>query len=151
MCRLLAPVALICMAPVANATSCNDPNSHSIPNSIVATEIKDEGGRTELYWIIYRDEYCRANRIEVLDAKGQFLAYVTYIYDDADENAHTNLAEVTLDTYAPDGTFLFREHVDGRRLDQSGKLIDNCAFLELAKHLPQLDRRHYERRCRDAS
>jgi hypothetical protein len=149
--RLLVVVLVACAVPVAGATSCNDENSYNVPNSILTTQIKDDGGRTEQQWIVYRDEYCRASRTEVLDERGHFLAYVIYKYDDSGVNARTKRAEVTIETYSPDGTLLFRELPDGRRLDASGTTIDECALLELAGHLLIGDRKVYEKRCHDAS
>ena len=149
--RLLPLVALVCITPVANATSCNDPHYSHLPNSVKATEAKDEHGRTELHWFFYRDEFCRVTKLEVLSVAGQLLGYITYTYDDSGQKARTWHADVTIDTYAPDGTLLFREFSDGLRLDASGEPVDDCALLKLAKHLWSSDRKAHEKLCHDAS
>ena len=149
--RLLTFIVLICIASVATATSCDDLKPNDFPNSIIAVKVEDDGSRAENHWIIYRDEYCRAIKTEVLHNKGELLGYVTYSYDDTDENAHTRLAPVTIDTYAPDGTFLFRELMDGRTLDSSGRIIEDCTLLELAEPLPDSWREPYEQRCQNES
>lgn len=147
--RLLACVVLICIAPVARASSCDSSNSYDLPNSIVAVAIKDDKGRTENHWIVYRDEYCRAIKTEVLDSKGYLAGYVTYSYDDTGEHARTRLAKVTIDTHAPDGTFLFREQYDGNTVDASGKIVEGCALLEVMRPLPDTWRTPYEQGCQD--
>jgi hypothetical protein len=136
---------------MANATSCNDPHYNHLPNSVKATEVRDERGHIERHALYYRDEYCRVSRLEVLSVAGQLLAYVTYTYDDAGKNARTWDADVTMNTYAPDGTLLFQELSDGRRLDASGKPVDDCALLKLAKHMASSDRKAHEKLCHDAS
>ena len=146
---LITCAVLICVAPVARATSCNDSNSYNVPNSIVTVDIKDDSGRIERYWMVHRDEYCRAVKIEVLDTTGVMLAYLIFLYDDSGKNARTKLAETTVDTYAPDGSHLFRELADGGRLDAAGNAIDDCAFLRYIGHADSSLRKTYEKRCRN--
>ena len=149
--RLITCAVLICVAPVASATSCNDTNSYNVPNSIVTADIKDDSGRIERYWMVHRDEYCRAVKIEVLDATGEMLAHMIYRYDDSGENARTKLAETTVDTYSPDGSLLFRELANGERLDAAGNVIDDCAFLRYIAHAESSIRKTYEERCHDTA
>ena len=58
---------------------------------------------------------------------------------------------MTVDTYAPDGTFLFRELMDGRTVDASGNTIGACALLQLIGHFENAIRKPYEQRCQDAT
>ena len=149
--RLLSCVLLICIATGAEATSCNDPDSYNVPNSVLSVDVKDDNGRIERHWIVHRDEYCHAMKIEVLDTKSTILAYLIYRYDNSGRNARTKLADTTVDTYAPDGSLLFRELADGRRFDAAGNTIDDCAFVKLIGHVDSSLRAHYEQRCHDAS
>ena len=149
--RFALIVLISCVAPFARATSCDSSNHHDLPNSIISVAMEDDRGRPENHWIIYRDEFCRAVKIEVMANNGFLEGYLIHTYGDAGENARTRLADVTVDTYAPDGTLLFRELMDGSTLDASGKPVGNCELLELVARLPDYWRKPYEQRSQNES